>query len=141
MLSRHMAASPEVMQANGAPPPPGSGADAAPAAGGMMTPQAPAGEQEGAKADVLMAQKMLERALPKFGSGDKRGKAILKSIASLAREFGKEEGQTEELMPAEIKQLLQGLAGPGAPPKPPPGAQGAPPPGAPPPGAPPPGAM
>jgi hypothetical protein len=104
----------------------------------MMTPQKPAGQQEGAKVDVLMAQKMLERALAAFGSGNEHGKAILKAISSLAHAFGKEEGQTEELMPAEIKQMLQGLAGPGAPPKPPPGAGAPPPPGAqaaPPPGA------
>lgn len=139
-----MAVPPEVMQANGGAPPPGAPPgspppDAAPAAAPMMTPQKPAGQQEGAKVDALMAVKMLERALPAFGSGTDEGKAILKAITALGHAFGKEEGQTEELMPAEIKQMLQGLAGPGAPPK---GASPAPPPGGAPPGAgaPPPGA-
>lgn len=123
-----MAASPEVMQANGAPPPSGgpSGAEAAPAAAPMMTPGPASGEREGAKADVLMAQKMLERALPKFGSTDAAGKAILKAISAIAKEFGEKQGKTEELMPSEIKQLLQGLSGPGAPPAPPQAPQGAP---------------
>jgi len=130
-----MAVSPEVMQANGGAPPPG--ADANPAAAGMMTPQPNAGEQESAKSDCLMAQKMLERALPKFGSSHESGKAILKAISALAKAFGKEEDSTEQLMPAEIKQLLQGIAGPGAPPGPP-GGQA--PPSMPPPGGAPPGA-
>jgi hypothetical protein len=78
----------------------------------MATPQKAAGAQEGAKVDVLMAIKMLEKALPAFGSGDENGKAILKAITALGKKFGKEEGQTEELMPAEIKAMLQGLAGP-----------------------------
>jgi len=121
-----MSASPEVMSAlGGGGPPPAAGA---PAAAPMMTPQQPKGDQEGAKVDVLMAIKMLEKALPKYGSGEPGGKAILKAITALGKEFGKEEGQTEELMPAEIKALLQGVAGPGAPPKPPQPA--APPPGA-----------
>jgi hypothetical protein len=93
----------------------------------MMTPQKPAGQQEGAKVDCLMAVKMLEKALPAFGSAGEEGKAILKAISALGKAFGKEEGSTEELMPAEIKQMLQGLAGPGAPPKGAPPPQAAPP--------------
>jgi hypothetical protein len=104
----------------------------------MMSPQKPGGAQEGAKVDALMAVKMLEKALPAYGSGTEEGKAILKAITALGKAFGKEESSTSELMPAEIKQMLQSLAGPGAPPK---GAPPTAPPGAAPPGAaaPPPG--
>lgn len=124
-----MAASPEVMQANGAPPPP-PGAEGAPAAAPMMTPQHNAGEQEGAKPRVLMAQKLLENVLSKFPGGGKEHKAILKAITALAGGFGKDEDKTEELLPAEIKEVNQGLVGPGAVPKPPAPPQGAAPPGA-----------
>jgi hypothetical protein len=111
----------------------------------MMAPQKPNGAQEKAKVDCLLAVKMLERALPPYGSSSKEGKAILDCITKLGKVFGKEEGETSELMPTELKALLQGLSGPGATPKggpppgqkPPPGPGGAPqgtPPG-PPPGA------
>jgi hypothetical protein len=105
----------------------------------MMSPQKPEGAQEDSKVNCLLAQKLLERALPAFGSGAEEGKAILKAISALAKAFGKSESSTEELTPAEKMQMLQGLAGPGAPPKGAPpgaGAGGPPPPGA----APPPGA-
>jgi hypothetical protein len=131
-----MSVSPEVMQANGGRPPPGAPPEQPPAAAPMMTPRKPEGAQEDSKVNCLLAQKLLERALPAFGSGAEEGKAILKAISALAKAFGKSESATEELTPAEKMQMLQGLAGPGAPPKPP---QGAPPPGAgaqpPPPGA------
>jgi hypothetical protein len=138
-----MSVSPEVMQANGGKPPPGAPPGAAPeqppAAAPMMSPQKPEGAQEDSKVNCLLAQKLLEKALPAFGSGAEEGKAILKAISALAKAFGKQESSTEELTPAEKMQMLQGLAGPGAPPKPPQGAP--PPPGAgaqppqPPPGA------
>ena len=103
----------------------------------MLSPQPAAGDQEGAKVDCLMAQKILEKALSKFPGGGKEHKAVLQSISTLAKAFGKEEDKTAELMPAEIKQMLASLAGPGGSQKPP-----TPPPGAAPPGAaPPPGAM
>lgn len=111
--------------------------NAAPGGSAMLTPQEPAGQKEGAKVKVLMAMKVLETALPEFGAASDEGKAVLSAIKGLASKFGQREEKTDELMPAEIKQLLQGVAGPGA-------AQGGPPPGAapgvPPGGAPPPGA-
>lgn len=105
----------------------------------MMTPQPPEGERESARLDVLMAVKMLEKSLAAFGSTTDDGKAVLKAIKGLSQAFGQQEGKTEELMPAEIKQLLAGLAGPGTPPGAPPGAPPGGPPGggAAPPGMPP----
>lgn len=134
-----MSVSPEVMQANGGKPPPGAPPEPPPAAAPMMSPQKNEGAQADAQVNALLAQKLLERALVAFGSSDEKGKAILKAISSLAKAFGKDESATEELTPAEKMQMLQGLAGPGAPPKggPPPGAA---PPGAQPPQPPPPGA-
>lgn len=119
----------------------GAPIDGAPGAAPMMTPQAPAGELAEAKMNVLMAVKVLERSLAAFGSTSKEGKAVLKSIKSLSTEFGADESQSEEMMPAELKQLLAGLSGPGQPPGgggPPPGGPpgGGAPPGGPPPGMP-----
>lgn len=132
-----MAASPEVMQANGGAPPQGDGQPTGPPrAAPMMTPQNADGAQQGARVKCLLAQKLLEQALPAYGSQHKDGQAILKAITSLAKAFGKQESSTEELAPAEKMQMVQDLAGPGAAPKGP--APGGPPPqpltgGAPPP--------
>jgi hypothetical protein len=110
------------------------GADNAPRAAPMMTPQVPAGEMEEAKSQVSMALKILTKALAVFGVHGEKGKALMHAIKSLAKSFGQDEESTDELQPAAIKQMLAGLGGPGAPP--PGGPPGAPP-GAPPPGGPP----
>jgi len=81
-----------------------------------------------------MATRLLERALSAFGSPSEEGKAILKCLSSLGAVFGKSEGGTEQLMPAELRKMIAEFAGPGMP-GPAPGA-GAPPGGAPQPGAP-----
>lgn len=114
-------------------PPPGGAPPAAPSASPMMTPKRPGGAIEGAKVDCLLAQKKLEQALGVYGGNSPEGQAILKAITALTKAFGKTEGDTENLMPAEIKQLMMGMQGaPGA--AGPPGAGG--PPGMPPGGAP-----
>lgn len=96
-----------------------------------MTPQAPKGKAEGAKVDVKMAVKVLVQTLAAFDPGSPEFKAVMGAIKSLEKAFGEEGSKTEELMPAEIKLLLQGLSGPGQMP-------GGPSPGGPPGGAPPP---
>lgn len=103
----------------------------------MMTPQMPAGQQEASRVEVMMATKLLERSIPAFGIGSKEGKAILTALKALGGAFGKTEGNTEQLMPAELRKMIAEFAGPGMP-GPPPGA-GAPPGGPPQPGAAPPG--
>ena len=136
-----MATSPEVMSAlkgGGGPPTAGPPGAAGPAPGPMMTPQKAGGHTAGAKAAVMVAMKVLEQTLPAFGATTDEGKAVLAAIKAVAKAFGEQESKDKELMPAEIQQLLSGLAGPGTPnagqPGPPPPPQGAPPPG----GAPPP---
>jgi hypothetical protein len=132
----------------GAPPP--KPTDPGPAPGPMLTPQKAGGHTASAKAAVMVCRKLFEQVLPLFGSQTDEGKAVLKCLKEIGGAFGEEESKTNELMPAEIQQLLAGLAGPGAPapgmpgpPKPPgagapPGAAPGAPPGAMPPGAPPP---
>jgi hypothetical protein len=103
----------------------------------MMTPQNPGGVQASTKAQIHVVLKLLENSLPALGSDSEGGKAVLGAIKALIKGFGESASKDKEMMPAEIKQLMEGLAGPGSP-KPgqpgPPGA-GGPPPGA---GAPPP---
>jgi hypothetical protein len=100
-------------------PPPG------PAGGGMMIPQKPAGQMENGKMKVHVAIKMLEQALAQFGAIDKEGKSILTAITSLAKTFGKQEGDSEDLLNSEKKTIAGSIPGGAAPPGAPPG--GAPP--------------
>ena len=135
-----MSMAPDAMKAalaRGAPPasapPSATPSVAGPGAAPMMSPQKPEGQMAGARVQVLMAQKLLEQALVAFGSGEEEGSAILKAISSLVKKFGKNEDKSDEIMPSEAKQILKGIAGPGAAPAPggpsgPPGG-GAPPPG------------
>lgn len=112
-----------------------SGANAAmagnsPQAAPMTTPQAPDGLREAAKVDVMLATKVLERALPAFGFDSREGQAILNTLRSFSKLFGKSESDTQELVPAEIQNLLQqmpkGAGGsPGGSPMPPPPGAGA----------------
>jgi len=81
----------------------------APQAAPMTTPEAPEGLREAAKVDVMLAVKVLERALPAFGFETKEGKTILNTLKSFSKVFGTSEQSTEELMPAEIQSLLQSM--------------------------------
>lgn len=94
----------------------------------MMSPQQPHGQQEGSRIDVLLATKMLERALPSFGIASPEGKAILTALKGLGKIFGESEQKTDELMPAELRQMMAAAAGPGTPGGAPPQAATPPPP-------------
>lgn len=124
--------------ASGGPPPGGPPAlpsDAAPpGASGMMTPQTPDGKIAGGKVTVMLAVKVLTQTLGAFEPGSPEFKAVMKAVTSLEKMFGQEAGKTEELMPADIKNLMQSLSGPGQMPAPPvPGGMMPPPGGMPPP--------
>lgn len=115
-----MAASPQEMQkmmqpGPGAQPPQGMGGkpSAGPAAAGMMNPTVPTGSIEGGKADVHSATKVLMKAASVFKDGSKEKEAVLQAIMSLQKVFGGDKGKQEELMPAEIAQLIGSLSGPG----------------------------
>lgn len=120
-----MAASPEVMQANGAEPP------TAPAAAPMMSPQKNEGAEAHAKTKIMLVLKALEGVLADVGSSTETGKAVVKAISGLAKIVGHDADSAQGLSAAEKMMMIQAAAGPGQPPKP----QGAAPPGAPPPGA------
>jgi hypothetical protein len=143
-----MPMSPEVMSAlkqvkpggaAGVPKQGGTG----PAAANMMTQQQPSGALMKSKLQMQVCVKLLEQAMMGAGGAlSEEGKACMKAIQTLAKVIGKQEGDSENLMPMEQKVVAGGMS-PGGPPgaggaAPPPGAGG--PPGAAPPGMPPPGA-
>jgi hypothetical protein len=93
-----------------------------------MTPQAPRGDQQAAKAKVAMAVRQLEEAFSAFTMSSKEGREILKVLSGLARTFGRDEDRAQSILPAELKSQLMSQSAPsGAPPP-----AGAAPPGLPP---------
>lgn len=94
----------------GQPPPaqqlPGGGAPG-PAATPMATPQKKDGSREMARVKIHVAMNMLEAALPTFGAESKEGKALLKTLMALAKDFG--ENDASDLVPAEIASIFKSM--------------------------------
>jgi len=82
----------------------------------MMTPQKPGGSQAQGKIKVQIAIHALTIAATELDPSSKEGQACLEAVVKLTKTFGKKEEDSKALMPAEIMQVMQGAAGPGAPP-------------------------
>lgn len=85
----------------------------APAASGMLAPQAPEGDFAAAKLDAYHAMKLLDRAIAKVSAKSEAGKALLAARAKLTSEFGEHEEETAEFSRAELERMLATLVGPG----------------------------
>jgi hypothetical protein len=70
----------------------------------------------GGRADIQVVVKKLTQSLQTFSPTTEEGKAVMKAISALTKAFGDTESKDKELMPAEVMQALQGVAGPGKPP-------------------------
>lgn len=86
-------------------PPTGQNPGTPPTAAGMPTPQRPAGLMAAAGANIQIAMNMLEQALPVFGSESKEGKAVLKVLSMLSKDFG--HSTDRELVPSQIMQMVK----------------------------------
>ena len=73
----------------------------------MAKPQEKEGLKEAARVNIHIAMNMLEQALPVFGAESKEGKAILKNLTSLSKDFG--QNDASDLVPAEILQMNKSL--------------------------------
>ncbi len=85
----------------------------------MLTPQKPEGDFASAKLDALNAMKLLDRAIARVGSKSDEGKAMMEARKRLTKQFGDEEEEIAEFSAAELKRMVNTLAGPGETPKPP----------------------
>lgn len=102
----------------GAPPGPSSMTAAAPGneppgGGPMATPAPKEGEIQKAMVNIAMVQQLLEKSLPAFGSSSEEGKAVLSALSTLSKKFGQERQKSEQLIPAELMQLMQAVPGMG----------------------------
>jgi len=82
---------------------------AAPGGSPMSTPQPAHGEKQSAMVNVGIAMDLLEQTLPALGSESEEGQEILKTLASLSKKFGHSRSKSQELVPAELMQLMQSL--------------------------------
>lgn len=101
-----------------------------------MAPQAPRGDQASANAKIQVAIRTLEDAFGVYRSNTPQGRALMKAMSALTKEFGGEEEIAQRPMAAELKAALMDQSAGGGPPGAPPGGPGAGP-GALPPGGPP----
>ena len=94
----------------------------------MRTPQKPEGKIAAGKVKVQVAIHALQLAMQDVGISTEHGQAILKALATLTKQYGKSEEESQQMMPAEIMQVMQKQSGPGAAPPPQGGAPGGAPP-------------
>ncbi len=84
-----------------------------PGGGPMATPAPKEGEAQQAMVNVSMVFQLLEKSLPAFGSQSDEGKAVLNALKTLNGVFGKERPKADELIPAQLQQLMQQIPGAG----------------------------
>lgn len=87
--------------------------NAAPGGGPLTTPQPKEGATQAAMIDISMVGKLLTKSLDAFGVLSKEGKAINQMLGILTKTFGADMNKSDQLIPAELLQLVQGIAGAG----------------------------
>jgi hypothetical protein len=90
--------------------PPGMGAPQPPAGPGAAptgVPASPEGQKMAGLPKIEIAMKMMMAALPDFGVRSDEGGAIYDCLQKLQKIFGAD--RSEELVPAELQTLMQGM--------------------------------
>jgi hypothetical protein len=91
-------------------PPPGQSPVAGPGAAPIAAPQDAGGQKMSAMPKIEIAMKLMMAALPDLGVMSKEGGLVYKVLQQLQKVFGEQQG--EELVPAELAMLQQGMAPP-----------------------------
>ena len=79
----------------------------------MLAPQKAVGKQQSGRVKVQVAIHALMLAAAEVGPMSSEGKTILEAITKLTKQFGKNEDQPKQLVPAEIAQIMQQQKGAG----------------------------
>lgn len=93
-------------QGGAAPQPPNP---AGPTGSPMATPQPAEGEKQNAMVNVNLAMDLLEQTLPNLGSESEEGQVVVQVLSVLGKKFGHTKQKSQELIPAELMQLMQSL--------------------------------
>lgn len=95
-------------------PAPGGGAQigqpsSAPVSAPMSTPEPKEGDKKNAMINVSLAMDLLEQTLPALGSESEEGQSVVNVLRTLGTKFGHTRSKSQELVPAELMQLMQNL--------------------------------
>lgn len=95
----------------GMPPQPAGAAPGGAPPGGapMSTPQPAQGEKQSAMVNVSIAMDLLEQTLPALGSESEEGRTVLACLSNLSKKFGHTRAKSQELVPAELMQLMSSM--------------------------------
>jgi hypothetical protein len=96
---------PQANPAAGGQAQPGAAAGAAP----MSTPQPAQGDKRSAMVNVSIAMNLLEQTLPALGSESEEGRTVLTCLQTLSKKFGHQQAKSNELVPAELMQLMASM--------------------------------
>ncbi len=77
----------------------------------MSTPEPARGDKQSAMVNVSIAMDLLEQALPALGSESEEGRVVLTCLANLSKKFGAQRPKAQELVPAELMQLMGSMPG------------------------------
>jgi hypothetical protein len=93
---------------SGAPagPPPGGAPGTGPAGAPMSGPQPAEGDRQNAMITISLAMDLLEQALPPLGSESDDGQTVLDALNKLGKKFGTARSKSQDLIPAELAQLM-----------------------------------
>lgn len=94
-------------QAEGDAGVPSIDAENGPVGAPMTTPQVNEGAQAEATAKVALAMKLLSASLEPFGAETKEGEALVDSISKIQKAFGIKMDEGAQLIPAELKMLIE----------------------------------
>lgn len=84
-----------------------------PGGGPMATPEPQEGLKQQAMVNISMVFQMLEQSLPAFGAQSDEGKAVMAALTGLNKVFGADRAKADELIPAQLQQLMQQVPGAG----------------------------
>ena len=79
----------------------------------MLAPQKAVGKQQAGRVKVQVAIHALMLAIAEVGPMSSEGRTILEAITKLTKQFGKNEDQPKQLMPAELQQIMAQSKGAG----------------------------
>lgn len=84
-----------------------------PAGGPMMAPAPKEGDTAAAMVKISTVFQLLEQALPAFGAQSDQGKAIVDVLKKLSGSFGEQRAGADQLIPAQLMELMQSVVGAG----------------------------
>ena len=88
---------------------PGGPMAAGPGGSPMTTPQSSEGEKQNAMVNVNLAMDLLEQTLGPLGSESEEGQTVVQVLSVLGKKFGHTKKKSQDLIPAELMQLMQSL--------------------------------